>query len=126
MTRPCGTRAAYMRGCRCEPCRAASVAYHRNWRADAPRPDDIEALLPVEPLGGWATRAACVGLPADWFFPEKKETGRTQIRAICRSCPVRVECLEWAVTNRIRDGWWGGVPPDERRKRRQADRMVSA
>lgn len=27
---PCGTRAAYSRGCRCEPCRAASAEYHRD------------------------------------------------------------------------------------------------
>jgi len=27
-----GTRARYLQGCRCDPCRAAQSAYHRGWR----------------------------------------------------------------------------------------------
>ena len=33
---PCGTRGAYCRGCRCEPCRAANSAYQAAWLAAHP------------------------------------------------------------------------------------------
>lgn len=33
---PCGTRGAYCRGCRCEPCRAANGAYQAAWLAAHP------------------------------------------------------------------------------------------
>lgn len=31
--KPCGTRAAYDRGCRCTPCRDAFLSYHRAYQA---------------------------------------------------------------------------------------------
>ena len=33
---PCGTRGAYCRGCRCDPCRAANGAYQAAWLAAHP------------------------------------------------------------------------------------------
>ena len=32
-----GTRARYVRGCRCQACRAANAAYQRGWRAAVSR-----------------------------------------------------------------------------------------
>nr|WP_166659898.1 WhiB family transcriptional regulator [Actinomycetospora succinea] len=36
-------------------------------------------------------------------------------REVCRSCPVRTECLAHALDNRIRFGVWGGMTERERR-----------
>lgn len=51
--KPCGTRAAYQRGCRCQPCRQAAAAYRdayhaRGWRRAA---DARQAFLgsPYDP-----------------------------------------------------------------------------
>ena len=33
---PCGSRAAYAAGCRCDSCREANAVYIRKWRAGAP------------------------------------------------------------------------------------------
>ncbi len=35
-------------------------------------------------------------------------------KAVCRACPVRRECLDWAVEANERAGVWGGTTPDER------------
>jgi hypothetical protein len=53
----------------------------------------------------------------DLFFPEsrKEKTKRLPlIRSICGECPVRKECLTYAIKNRIPDGYWGGLSPTER------------
>jgi WhiB family redox-sensing transcriptional regulator len=38
---------------------------------------------------------------------------------ICRSCPVRTECLDWAVSTGQHEGVWGGMTPEERRRLRR-------
>ena len=35
-------------------------------------------------------------------------------KAVCRACPARVQCLDWAVETNERAGVWGGATPDER------------
>ena len=39
-----------------------------------------------------------------------------EAKAICAQCPVRQACLEYALTNRERDGVWGGATERERRR----------
>ena len=36
-------------------------------------------------------------------------------REVCRSCPVRTECLAHALDNRVRFGVWGGMTERERK-----------
>lgn len=53
----------------------------------------------------------------DLFFPDGKaeETKRLpQLRAICRSCVERKECLEYSIREEIPYGIWGGKTPTER------------
>lgn len=59
----------------------------------------------------------CVGRDPELWF----SGGRRQARAkkICGSCPIREECLEHALTNRIEFGVWGALTADERRKLRR-------
>jgi WhiB family redox-sensing transcriptional regulator len=47
-------------------------------------------------------------MDASFFFPDAGNAGR-KIRAFCSDCPVRIECLDYAVKNHIMFGWWGGM-----------------
>ena len=38
-----------------------------------------------------------------------------QAKAICMTCPVRQECLDYAVDSREDWGIWGGATPNQRR-----------
>jgi WhiB family redox-sensing transcriptional regulator len=71
----------------------------------------------------WQARAACRGPQASTFFPpthaERKEErmGREQrAKAICAGCPVRQECLEYAIAIREPHGIWGGLNETERKQ----------
>lgn len=73
----------------------------------------------------WFDRAACAGLDTDWFFPDRGESTR-QCKAICRRCPVRVECLQFALEANELMGIWGGMAGRQRiRLRRQLRLGVS-
>jgi WhiB family redox-sensing transcriptional regulator len=67
------------------------------------------------------TGAACKGEDPDLFFGPSAEfvTTRQQrdakAKAICARCPVRAECVEYALDTREAYGIWGGLTEDERR-----------
>ena len=67
----------------------------------------------------WQQWAACAESPVDWFFDDHG-VYRQQPRALalCGGCPVRVECLDHAVTHR-ETGIWGGTTDDEREAMRR-------
>lgn len=70
----------------------------------------------------WETYALCKTLPPSTFFPSDGR-GVEVARQACAPCPVREECLEHALVNRIDHGIWGGTSERERRrilKRRRA------
>ena len=59
------------------------------------------------------------------FFPvSESEAGAA--KAICATCPVREQCLEFALETRPGDGVWGGLTGQERhrliRRRQKAAR----
>lgn len=63
----------------------------------------------------WRQRAECRGADPDIFYPASSEEAE-EARAICRGCSVMEACLEWALSNRERDGVWGGATESERRR----------
>ena len=63
----------------------------------------------------WKSKAACRGLETEVFYPEPEDEG-AEAKAICDRCPVRQPCLEWALTNREKEGVWGGCNERERRR----------
>jgi WhiB family transcriptional regulator, redox-sensing transcriptional regulator len=71
----------------------------------------------------WMASARCRGVNPEEFFP----TGTIGVEAaqrVCAECPVRVECLEYALAERIDQGVWGGASQRERRRilrRRRAE-----
>ncbi|HEX5366879.1 MAG TPA: WhiB family transcriptional regulator [Acidimicrobiales bacterium] len=71
----------------------------------------------------WMARGSCADAPPSLFFPSDG-VGVEIARRICATCPVKDECLEHALGNRIDHGVWGGTSERERRRilkrRRQA------
>ena len=67
---------------------------------------------PLRP-GEWALDAACAGSPhADLFFLDGPAA--LDVLALCARCPVRVECLAFALGAGESYGVWGGLTPEER------------
>jgi WhiB family transcriptional regulator, redox-sensing transcriptional regulator len=63
----------------------------------------------------WMAKAACRGQPADVFFPDEEEhADYTQARLVCASCPVRDECLAFALKLNIGHGMYAGHTPHQR------------
>ncbi len=63
----------------------------------------------------WRQSAACRGIDPAIFYPPSDEEAE-EAKAICNQCAVRKPCLEYALTNRERDGVWGGATERERRR----------
>lgn len=66
----------------------------------------------------WQVRAACRTMDPELFFPERGET-QAEAKAVCATCPVRRDCLKYAIDNCERHGIWGGLSERERRKIRR-------
>lgn len=63
----------------------------------------------------WTKRAKCRehGHDDPVFFPKKFSQGG-EAKRICASCPVRKECLEYALRKQERFGIWGGLTTAQR------------
>jgi hypothetical protein len=66
----------------------------------------------------WKAGAACAGKPTEWWYPHRGDRGR-QANEICASCPVAVECDDYATEHRDVFGIWGGVSGRARRRKLQ-------
>jgi len=71
----------------------------------------------------WQFNAACRGGDASLFFAPsyfekhgEKDAREASAKAICRRCPVRESCLDYALTIRESHGVWGGLNELERRR----------
>ena len=75
-------------------------------------------------------QAACLAAEPDLFFPVSAAgPAVAQVvaaKAVCRGCPVRAECLGYAVQTAQEHGIWGGATEEERRlaRRGQAARLA--
>ena len=63
----------------------------------------------------WMREGHCRTTPPATFFPSDG-VGVDVARRICAACPVKAECLEYALENRIEHGVWGGCSERERRR----------
>ena len=69
----------------------------------------------------WELRAACRGRISVSFFPSVGESPSQRsdrelvAKRICSRCPVRQECLEYALLVPEPFGIWGGLNEDDRR-----------
>jgi len=76
--------------------------------------------VPLQPWLGddrpWVALAACRGADPGLFFADGDGDRTGVARRICGGCPVRDECLEWALEARATFGVWGGTTEQERRR----------
>ena len=99
------------------------------------RPPRHQALTaPARFAARWRELAACRGADLEVFFPGRGESAGSA-RQVCAGCPVRQACLDYAISNRIAYGVWGGLTGRERRalrsrwvrtSRRDRDRAILA
>jgi len=70
----------------------------------------------------WNERANC----KDWQWPDEffqpRGVGTRQLRALCNSCEVNVECLNWAIRHEMH-GYWAGTTEDQRREFRRRKKI---
>lgn len=77
----------------------------------------ISAVLPRRPQAppDWTRHAACQYTDPDLFFLEEDDLyeaaaiASDQARRVCLGCPVRRECLSFALRTRQVHGTWGGL-----------------
>lgn len=89
--------------------------------------------LPTPP-GPWVAEALCAQVGGDGWFPDRAAPGSESLsnpvsvddaKAVCARCPVRQQCLAYALDNDETYGIWGGLSPRERRTLRN-DRKAPA
>nr|WP_197702423.1 MULTISPECIES: WhiB family transcriptional regulator [Corynebacterium] len=73
--------------------------------------DDLFGAVEQE----WQEQALCAQTDPEAFFPEKGGSTR-EAKRICQGCPVRDDCLEFALEHDERFGIWGGLSERERRR----------
>jgi WhiB family transcriptional regulator, redox-sensing transcriptional regulator len=77
----------------------------------------------------WQRQAACRHCAPELFFPIGSTAADVvadieEAKAICATCPVRPECLRYAIETPQEYGIWGGTTEDERRGLRRAMRAA--
>jgi len=113
--------------CRCDDCRAGNAArakerrlslgYVKRSRADADDPYDSTDPAGTFDHPAWMATAPCVGL-THLFFPGRGESP-AEAKAVCATCPIRAECLDYALDHGVRHGVWGGESERARRRIRK-------
>lgn len=66
----------------------------------------------------WKDRPACEGTDTElWFNEDDKPTYQqyATLKKICKGCPVRQQCLDYALKHDV-FGFWGGTTPRERQR----------
>lgn len=78
--------------------------YTANLSSEAERPPD------------WRAQGACTKVDPEIFFPSRSGNAKAA-RRVCAACPVKAECLEWALTHPrpTEFGIWGGTSERQRR-----------
>lgn len=72
---------------------------------------------------GWMEQGNCVDKPPGMFFPSDG-VGVEIARRVCADCVVKEECLDYALSNRIDHGVWGGASERERRRMIKAQNLA--
>jgi len=81
-------------------------------------------FLMAEPMGVWVKQGACKGMDTNIFFPERGNVEAVvTAKNICFSCPVMMECREWALRNNPPCGIWGGFSKREIRRYRREEKL---
>ena len=73
----------------------------------------------------WMVDGKCADVPPSVFFPSDG-VGVEIARQICQTCPVKEQCLEYAIHHHIDHGVWGGASERERRRIARRRRIVAS
>ena len=100
-----------------------AAPYADSYAADPYAPYGYEPVAPAPVVQSeyapgdesWRQEALCAETDPEAFFPEKGGSTR-EAKRVCVSCPVRMQCLEYALDNDERFGIWGGLSERERRR----------
>ena len=87
------------------------------------RADDTGSLWELFNLGApgateWMRDGLCAQTDQDAFHPEKGASTRPA-KSVCAVCPVREQCLSYALETNQQFGVWGGHSAKERRALRR-------
>ena len=69
----------------------------------------------LSPRPEWMASALCAQSLPDLWFPEGSGSSARIAKAICRECPVSIQCLDYAITNGEMWGVWAGTTERQRR-----------
>jgi WhiB family redox-sensing transcriptional regulator len=97
------------------------------WRnvsqSSIPGPKGLKRMTAMD----WRHGAACRDIDPEIFFPiGATGPALAQIQAaqaICGTCNVQKDCLEWALETGQDAGIWGGMTEDDRREMRRGARQ---
>lgn len=80
-------------------------------------------LLASAPSTSWQAHGLCRTIDSGVFFPPahfehkpEREAREKRAKAICNECPVRPECLDWALSTKEPHGVWGGYAESDRKQ----------
>lgn len=74
----------------------------------------------------WQKKRACADESTSTFYPAPGDTHLLRkAKAICATCTVRRECLDYALENSERFGIWGGKSARERMLILRAQRLLN-
>jgi len=79
---------------------------------------DLPELASLLGRPAWQRRAACRRVPLSVFFAGKGGT-YGMAAELCATCPVREECLDYALSDPTLDGFWAGTTAQERKRMRR-------
>jgi hypothetical protein len=102
----------YRSGGRCPAC---DQRVRRARAAPPVRTPEPPASGFVERDTAWQNDALCAQVDLKMFFPDKGGSAKPA-KKICGLCPVRDECLAYAIETRQRFGIWGGKSERELRR----------
>lgn len=83
-------------------------------------PQQPLAQVPKDAVWDWQENAACHDSDTATFFHPQNERGMSRVKRdreakrICASCPVRIDCADYAIRAREPYGVWGGLTEEER------------
>ncbi len=91
-------------------------------------------MTAVDDAIDWRARGACRSADPDLFFPISSigasSRQENRAKAVCAGCPVRTDCLQYALDSGQAHGVWGGLGESERarlrRNRQRAYRQRAA
>lgn len=76
--------------------------------------DEQDSIYDLPLTGDWAAKGRCRSAPKEVFFPAPGDS-IDPAKAICADCPVREQCLDYALAHPRLQGVWGGTSGKERR-----------